>query len=92
MREQILINQGGVTAEVYIQLRNSLRNRKMKRAIHATLITIIINITVGNQISDSDVDQRIISSQIFRDQKLWTRNFTGARKILKSCVQIKENR
>ena len=38
---------------------------------------------VRNQIRASDVDWKIILSQIFQNQTLWIRNFTGTRKSLK---------
>ena len=42
-----------------------------------------MNIMVGNQIRDSDVDRRIISMKILQNQTLWIKNFTITRKILK---------
>ena len=75
--------------EVHTQLRNVLRNIERKRSIrnhpliHAILIIIVMNITVGNQIHASDVDWRIISSQIFRNRTLQIRKLTGTRKTLK---------
>ena len=40
-----------------------------------------MNVTVGNHIRSSDVDQRIISSQIVHSHTLWIRNFSGILKI-----------
>ena len=71
MREQIFLNQGAVTTEVYTQLRNALSNTERKNAIinqasiHATIIISVMNVTSGNRIHDSDVDWRTISLQIF---------------------------
>ena len=42
-----------------------------------------MNLMFGNQIFASDVDQRIISLQIFQNQTLPIIKFTGTRKILK---------
>ena len=83
------LNQGTVTVEVHTQLINCLSNRKFKKdlinhpLIHATLIIIAMEVTVGNQISASDVDRKIISFQIVQNQTLWLRHFTGTQKILK---------
>ena len=66
MREQLFLNQGAVTVEVHTQLRNALNNGKSKNAIinhyliYTTLIISVMNVTVGDQIHDSDVDRRII--------------------------------
>ena len=51
--------------------------------IHGTLIISITNITAENQILASDVDRRIISLQILRNQILQIRKFTGTQKSLK---------
>ena len=48
-----------------------------------------MNVTVRNQICASDVDLRIILSQIFQNQTLSIRKFTGKQKSLNSYVQIK---
>ena len=67
MRGNVFINQGAVTMEVHTQANNDLKNIKRKKAIrnhhliHGTLIISVMNVTVGNQIHASDVDQRIIS-------------------------------
>ena len=42
-----------------------------------------MNVIVGNQISASNVDQRIISLQIVLNGTLQIRKFTGTGKILK---------
>ena len=71
MKEKNLINQGTVTVEVHTQLRNTLNNSEREKfirnhpLIHGTIIISVIKVAVGNQIRVSDVDQRIISSQIF---------------------------
>ena len=65
----MLINQGAATVEDQNQLKNASRNRERIRSIinhpsiNATLIIIVLNVTVGNQICASDVDRRITSSQ-----------------------------
>ena len=88
-RERIFLNQGAVTVEVNTQPRNDLSNREKKKAIknhtsiHATQIISIMNVTVGNQMRASYVDWKIILSQIFRNQKLRIRKFTGTIKIQK---------
>ena len=51
--------------------------------IHATLIISVMNVTAGNQIRASDVDQRIILLKIFQKWTLWINKFTRAPKILK---------
>ena len=51
-----------------------------------------MNITIVDQIRDSDVDWRIISLQIFQNRTLRIRNFTGTQKILNLFVQIDVNR
>ena len=89
MREQIFLNQGAVTVEVHTQMRDYSSNSERINdiinhpLIHATLIKIVLNVTVGDQINASDVDCRIISLKIFSSRKLWIRNFTGTRKSLK---------
>ena len=71
MRENFFLNQGSVTEEVHIQPKNALNINEGERdirnhpLIHRTLIIIVMNVTVGNQIRASDVDWRIISLQIF---------------------------
>ena len=63
-------NQGAVTVEVHTQLIHTLNGSKIKKAIrnhpliHATLIISLMNVTIGKQICDSYVNQRIISLQI----------------------------
>ena len=75
MRGGGVINQDAVTVEFHTQLINYLSNRERKRSIrnqpsiHATLMISVLNLTVGNQISASDVDRRRISSQIVQN---WT--------------------
>ena len=67
MRENCFLNQRAVTVEVHTQLRNDLNNREMKKAIrnqpliHGTLIISAMDVMIGNQICDSDMDRRIIS-------------------------------
>ena len=88
MRDQIFLNKGAFTVEVHTQLGNALINRKSKKdirnhpLIHVTRIIIVMNITVRNQIRASNVDWWIISLYIFRNRKLWIRNFTVTQKIL----------
>ena len=59
---QCLLNKIAVIVEVHTQLKNSLSKRESKRAIrndpsiHATIIIIVMNVMVGNQIRASDVD------------------------------------
>ena len=63
--EQKIINQSIVAVKVHTQLINALNNSKRKNSIrnhpfiHKTLIINVINVTVGNKIRASDVDQRI---------------------------------
>ena len=89
MRDNFFINQGVVTVEVHTQLKNASSNIEMVRviinhpSIHVTIIIRVMNIMVGNQIRASDVYQRIILSQIFRNRELWIRNFTETKKSLK---------
>ena len=66
-------------------LSNIERIKKIRNhtSIHVTLIISVLNVTAGNQIRDSDVDQRIISLQIFRNWTFWKRNFTGTLKRIK---------
>ena len=70
MREQIFLNHGAITVYVHTKLKNVLSNSKSKKAvinlplIHATLIINLTNVTVGNKIRASFVEQRIISSYI----------------------------
>ena len=93
----MFLNEGTGNVEFHIQIRNDLSNTGRKRApinhpsIHKTLIISVMDITVGNQIRASDVDQRIISLQIFRYQTLQIRKFTGARKAYISCIHINKN-
>ena len=83
------LNQGAVTVEVHTQLRDALNNTERRKAtrkhlsIHATLIISVLNVMVGNPILASDVDRRIISLQIFQNQTIMIRKFTGTRKRLK---------
>ena len=89
MRDQIFLNQGAHTMEVHTQPRNALINRETKRYILnqpktlATIIIIIMDVKFVNQIRASDVDRRIISSQIVQKWTLWINKFTRAPKILK---------
>ena len=75
--------------EAHTQLITSLSNSKSKKSIinhpliHKTLITIVMNATVRNQIRASDVDRSIISSQIVQNWTPRIRKLTGTRKILK---------
>ena len=68
MREEILLNQGSFTVEVHTQLRNALRNSERKNSIrnhpliHATLIISVMNVTVGNQIHASDVEDHFVEN------------------------------
>ena len=59
--------------EDHIKLNSALINRGRETVVidptHGTLKAIILNITIGSQIRDSDVDKRITLSQIFRSQK-----------------------
>ena len=83
IREQNFLNQGVFTVEVHIQLINALRNIKRKISIRnhpliqEIIIISVINVTVGNRISASDVDWRIISLRIDQNQTLWIRKITG---------------
>ena len=69
----IFINKVAVTVEDHTQLKNSLRNIEIIRvirnsvhnSIYATLIVIVLNVMVGNQICALDVDQSITSSNFF---------------------------
>ena len=89
MRDQIFLNQGAHTMEVHTQTRNALINRETKRYILnqpktlATIIIIIMDVKFVNKIRASDVDRRIISSQIVKKWTLWINKFTRAPKILK---------
>ena len=89
MREERFLNQGAVNVEVHTQMRNTLSISEMKKAIrnhllfNAILIIHVINTMNGTQIHASDVDQRIISSQIVQKQTIWIRKFTGTWKNLK---------
>ena len=80
-----MLNQGAVTVEVSIQLKNDLSNRERIRAInnhpstHITIIRSVMKVMVVNQIHASNADLRITSSII----ALRIRKFTGTRKILK---------
>ena len=71
-RENFL-NQGEVTLQVHTQLINSLSNREIIKdiindpSIHTTLLISVMNVMVRNKMRASDVDRRIISSQIFRN-------------------------
>ena len=85
----MFLNEGAVTVDGHKQLKNDLTTRERIRAIrnhpsiNATLIISVLNVMVGNQIRASDVDWRIISLQIFQNQTLQIRNFTGTHKSLK---------
>ena len=85
----MFLNGGAVTVDGHKQLKNDLTTRERIRAIrnhpsiNATLIKSLLNITVGNHIRASDVDWRVTSLQIFRNQTLPIRKFTGTWKILK---------
>ena len=89
MRKKNFLNQGAVTVEVQIQLKNTLSNNERKKAItnhplsHAKLIISVMNLMLGNQIHTSNVDRRIISLQMVQNWKLWIIKLTGTRKILK---------
>ena len=89
MREKLFLNQGTVTVEVHTKLIMFSKQNDRKKAIrnypsiHTTLIISLINVTVRNQIPDSDVNRRIILLQIFRNRKLRMINFTGRWKCLK---------
>ena len=65
--------------EIQLPLINALINKAIRNhpLIHTTIIIIIMNITIGNQIRASDVDQRIISMQIVRNRTLWIKEITG---------------
>ena len=88
-KETMFLDQGAFTVEDHAQLKNSLSNRERiitirnHNSIHTTLIISIPNVMVGNQITASDVDQMIASSQIFQNRTLRIRKFTGTRKILR---------
>ena len=66
-REKIFLNQGAVTVEVHTKPKNYLRSRERERSIrkhpliHATIMIIVMNVTVKNQVRTSDVHRRIIS-------------------------------
>ena len=89
MIERIFLDQGAVTVDIQNQLRNALRKSKGIKCIinnpliQTTIIISIMDIIVRNQIRASDVDQRIISLQIFRYWTLWIRKFTVTQKIQK---------
>ena len=80
--------KGAVDVEVHIQLRNDLGNSKRKKdiinhpLIHVTLIICAMLVTLGNPLCASDVDPRNISLQIFRNQTLRIKKFTGTWKSL----------
>ena len=63
--------------------RERIREIRYLPSINATLIIILPNVTVGNHIRASDVDWRVTSLQIFQNQTLLIRKFTGTWKILK---------
>ena len=63
--------------------RETIKKIRNQPSIHATLIISILNIMVIDQILTSDVDWRIISSQIVRNRTLRIKKFTGTRKSLK---------
>ena len=75
--------------EVHIKFINALSNRESKKAIrnhpsiHTTLIISGMNATARNQIRASDVDRRIISLKLLRNQIPQIRKFTGTQKSLK---------
>ena len=77
------------TVEVRTELKNALISSKMEKSImnhsliHATLILSVMSIKVRNQIHDSDVDRRIVSSQNFRNWKLQIGKITETQKRLK---------
>ena len=62
MREQLFLIKSAATIEFHTRLRNALSNIKDKESIrnhpfiHETLITIVIKVTVVNQIRASDVN------------------------------------
>ena len=60
--------------------KKAIRNHPL---IHANLIISAMNVKIENQILVSDVNYRIFSLQIFRNQKLRINNLTGTRKSLK---------
>ena len=83
------LNQGAVTVEAHTQLKNTLSNReRIKEKINhhsicATLTISVNNVMVRNQIRASDVYWRIVSLQMFWNQKLRIWKLTGSWKILK---------
>ena len=89
MSERIFLIQGAVTVEVHTQLINFSRNSEREKdirnhpLIHAALIVNVMNVTVVNQVRDTDVNRRIILPQIFQNRTLRIRKFTGTRKSLK---------
>ena len=64
-------------------LRNIKRSIRNHPLIHATIIKIVMKVTVRNQIRASYVDQRIILLQIFQNRTLGIKKFTGTSKSLK---------
>ena len=60
--------------------KKAIRNHPL---IHVNLIISAMNVKIENQILVSDANYRIISLQIFRNQKLQINNLTGTRKSLK---------
>ena len=88
MIEENLLNQGAFTAEAHTQLRNSLSNKKRKKAIinqssiHATLPISVMNVTARNQIQASDVDWRKNLFQIVLNQALLIIKFNVTHKII----------
>ena len=83
------LNRGAVTMGVHTQLRYYLSNRESKFSrrnhslIQGTVITSVVNVTVGNQILASDVYRRISAMQNFQNWTPQIRKFTTTRKSLK---------
>ena len=73
---KIIINQGAVTVNIHIFLINALSKIKIKKnirkhpLINATLITIVTDVTAGNQIRASYVNRGIISLHIVQNRTL----------------------
>ena len=94
MGGEIFLNQYSVNVEVHIQLINYLSNSKREKSIrnnpliHATIIIIVMNVIVGNQIRASDGDWRIISSQILQNRTLWIKKVHWNAKNPKTLAYI----